>query len=392
MGEKDNIEEYTNLILKSLRSSLSSKEKIRLEKWLEKSKENRDFYDKIQNEGRFEREMELLSSIDSPAAFQQLKDSIKPDQISKPKRSNNWFPYVAASVLLLFVTGWLVNEKFLFENGEEELLALNDFEPGKEKAKLVLPDGTEMELENKEEGIFSQERGFTVSKKEGQVIFKGDGSSDGDEFLAFHTIQVPQGGKFKVKLSDGTNVWLNSSSSIHFPPSFLEKERVVELSGEAYFEVAHHEDWPFIVMANGTEIKVLGTHFNVKAYKNEPYTQTTLLEGSVAVNYRDMSQVIHPGEQLISNDELSLKKVSTEEVVAWKEGTFMFKSTRLDDILRQLERWYGIKLSSDVEIPQKHFSGTITMDTNLSKVLEMLELSGAVNFEIRNGILYVKNN
>ncbi|MBD8488110.1 DUF4974 domain-containing protein [Echinicola sp. CAU 1574] len=381
------IQEYTQLILKSFRQPLSDQERAKLEGWLSEHPDNQDFYDRMNGQEGFDEAMDMMASIDSERAFRSLRQKISsPTSTALQKRQ--WPQYVAACLLI----GILVSCFFLFRPDipsifEEQQLA-NDALPGESKANLIFPDGSEVSLDKASEGSLTQSNGVGITKDGAQVIFEPQ-PTKADKLKAFHTIQVPRGGKYKVVLSDGTKVWLNSASSLHFPPNFLDKERVVELNGEAYFEVAKQEDWPFVVMAKGTEIKVLGTHFNVKAYPNEPYTQTSLVEGSIAVTYQKQRKLVSPGELLISDEQLTKRKINPQEATAWKDGVFMFKSTPLDEILRQLERWYDIHVASSTQVPDMHFSGTITMDTKLSQVLQMLEISGNVKFEIKNKLIYV---
>ncbi|QDH81101.1 DUF4974 domain-containing protein [Echinicola soli] len=393
MNEQEYIHIYSQLILKSFKGTLSAVERDRLERWLSHSQENRAFYDRITQEQLLEEEMAFFSSIDSTGAFGKLKQHLPSSTKTENPGKKRWGRYAAvAAILAVLIFGWGIYGGWLpdMKPANQRTLASAEIGPGTDKAILVLPDGEEIMLDRAAEGTLKQDVGLTVAKRLNQVVFnvqKDFAVSDAD----MNRIFVPKGGKYQVVLADGTKVWLNSSSSLEFPSNFTGQSRMVTLRGEGYFEVAHNPEVPFIVQANDTEIKVLGTHFNINTYDNEPLTRTTLLEGSVKVSLGEHSKVISPGEQVLSDSGLPVKKIDMQQVVAWKDGLFMFKRTRLDDILRQLERWYAIKVSFDGEIPEKHFSGTISMDTNLSKVLGMLEMSGAIDFELNNGTVYVKN-
>jgi ferric-dicitrate binding protein FerR (iron transport regulator) len=190
-------------------------------------------------------------------------------------------------------------------------------------------------------------------------------------------------------LADGTKVWLNAASSVRFPVAFTGKERKVEITGEAYFEVAKDKTKPFRVKANSSEIEVLGTHFNVNAYDDEASIKTTLLEGkvkiSVPVSGRKSSyKSLFPGEQAeISKDgKIKVKgHADTEEAVAWMNGHFQFKSADIKTVLRQIARWYDVEIEYRGNI-DLHFTGQLTRNENVSKVLNELMLTGEVHFKI----------
>jgi ferric-dicitrate binding protein FerR (iron transport regulator) len=194
-------------------------------------------------------------------------------------------------------------------------------------------------------------------------------------------------------LADGTKVWLNAASSLRFPAAFAGKERIVELNGEGYFEVAKNASMPFHVRVHDMDVQVLGTHFNINAYTDETAMRTTLLEGSVQVSQGEQTQLLTPGQQAAAsqNGQIQLADgVDVEEVMAWKNGMFQFQGADLETILRQAARWYDI----DVEYKQRisdRFSGQISKNVNLSQLLKILELTGKVHFEIEGRKIIVKS-
>ncbi|HQW44934.1 MAG TPA: FecR domain-containing protein, partial [Chitinophagaceae bacterium] len=200
---------------------------------------------------------------------------------------------------------------------------------------------------------------------------------------------TPRGGQYQVTLSDGTQVWLNAASSIRFPVVFTGTERKVEITGEAYFEVAKNKAMPFKVTAGSSEVEVLGTHFNINSYTDEPYIKTTLLEGSVKVTVPasaagQSSKILQYGQQTAVNKEGKisvLNNADLEEAVAWKNGRFQFKSADLKTILRQISRWYDadVEYRGNVNI---HFTGQLPRNDNVNKVFEKLALTGEVNFKV----------
>jgi ferric-dicitrate binding protein FerR (iron transport regulator) len=206
--------------------------------------------------------------------------------------------------------------------------------------------------------------------------------------VEYHTLNVPKGSKpMEVQLADGSQVWLNAASSITFPTRFSGDDRRVSITGEAYFEVSKDAGKKFLVSTNATTTEVLGTHFNINAYGNEPSVKITLLEGSVRVN----GSIIQPGQQALSakGSVTVVDDINIEQVMAWKNGMFEFNETDIQTIMRQIERWYDVEVVFDGTITQ-HFNGTIPRQVNASKVLGMLEKTGGVRFSIEGKKVLVK--
>lgn len=323
MNDHQYIQYYTQLILKSLKEGLTIAEHEQLEEWLAQSEENRVYYEQLQQEEHLEAEMEFFSSIDSDRAFDRLKQQLHPSEEEDKVQRVWWKPYVAAAAILailLLSWGMFGNLLSISENPVHKPLLSEDIAPGTDKAILVLPDGEQIVLDAAHEGTLKEDDGVTVAKKVNQVIFNVQKDFAATGGAKMNRVFVPKGGKYQVVLADGTKVWLNSASSLEFPSNFTGTSRRVSLKGEGYFEVAHNPDNPFIVQAEDTEVKVLGTHFNINTYDNEPVGKTTLLEGSVQVAYIGQQKIISPGEQLLSADGLPVKTIDTRQVVAWKEG------------------------------------------------------------------------
>jgi transmembrane sensor len=258
----------------------------------------------------------------------------------------------------------------------------DDVDPGSNKATLTLADGSVILLDDAKNGTLTQQGSAKVIKLDGKLLY--DLGSEKAKQIVYNTISTPKGGQYQLELPDGSLVWLNASSSIHFPTSFIEKERRVEVTGEAYFEVAKNADKPFVVSVNNSEVQVLGTHFNINAYSDEEEVRTTLLEGSVKFIDGNNSSLLQPGQQSQLTKDKNIKvasSVDVNEVVAWKNGLFSFENAGIETIMRQLSRWY------DVEIEYKGktddiFVAEMSRNIKLSDVLKALELTGRVKFEI----------
>jgi transmembrane sensor len=266
-------------------------------------------------------------------------------------------------------------------------------------------------LDNEKNGVVAQEGNAKVVKlKNGQLMYAkaDDQSADANVPVAYNTLSTPKGGQYNIELPDGSKVWLNAASSITYPTSFNTKERKVQVTGEAYFEVAHNAQKPFIVNVNNKEeVTVLGTHFNINAYEDENAIHTTLLQGSVKVGSRQwavgsgekaagkgqkaekgQSVILKPGEQVSLSRSSHLSQpipVQTEGVMAWKNGVFHFENADIKTVMRQVSRWYDVevvyKRSLDNDDP---LFFEVTRNTNLSDVLRVLNLAGGAKYSIQD--------
>lgn len=306
-----------------------------------------------------------------------------------------WWKYAAAAVvvLLLSTAGYLWFNQSSEQNlarKEEQPQKANEILPGGERAVLTLADGSQVILDSANTGTLSTQGSVKVVKlSNGQLSYQfTDTPADGSEVL-FNTISTPRGGQYQIVLSDGTKVWLNASSSLHFPATFIGSERNVELKGEGYFEVARNEKKPFNVSVSGMKVRVLGTHFNVSAYDDDAHVETTLLEGSVEIEKGGVKKIIHPGEQArventSSDSKINIRNVNVDDVIAWKNGRFIFQGDNIQSIMRQLSRWYDVSVSYEEGVTREEFVGVINRSryVNIAEILEMLERTRAVSFEI----------
>lgn len=264
--------------------------------------------------------------------------------------------------------------------------------PGKNGAILTLEDGRTVLLDSLGNGKIASQHGADVVIDKGSLTY-ANANNDNRE-LVYNTLSTPRGRQFHIQLSDGSAVWLNAASSIRYPIVFSGAQRVVEITGEAYFEIAKNAAQPFIVKTErDAQIEVLGTGFNVNAYANEAVAKTTLIEGKVRVAAGGSQPVVlRPGEQvsLLPSSQLSQPlAVETEKVVAWKNGVFDFTDESLQDVMKQLERWYDIDVVYEKNIPIIRFYGKMTKNISLNDLLIILEKS-KVHFQIEGRTLIVK--
>jgi len=262
--------------------------------------------------------------------------------------------------------------------------------PGENKAILTLADGSNIILDDVNNGQVANQGGTQVAKlTNGQIVYKT--LMDRPAEVVFNTLTTPRGGQFKLSLPDGSEVWLNTVSSIRYPTAFIGNERKVEITGEAYFEIAHDATKPFKVIVNGTEVKVLGTHFNINAYNDEATIKTTLLEGSVSLSKAGKIITLKPGQQAQVGNSRDIKvidNVDTDQEVAWKNGYFSFNNADLQTVMRQIGRWYDMEVLYEGKIPERQFGGKIDRNSNAVEVLKILEES-KVHFRIEDGKIVV---
>lgn len=264
--------------------------------------------------------------------------------------------------------------------------------PGKDGAILTLADGSTMVLDSLGNGTLTTQSGTKVVLSNGQLSYNNNGNTAAE--IAFNTITTPKGRQFRLQLEDGTKVWLNAASSLTYPAAFTGKDRRVEITGEAFFEVAKDQTRPFHVKVNDeTEIEVLGTQFNINSYSNETSISTTLIEGSVQINNRNGKTRITPGQQaqvVTGAEEVKvLNNVNTRKITAWKDGVFNFENASLFEVMRQLERWYDIEVEYDKGVQNYEFFGKMDRDLSLQEVLRGLEMN-EVNFKVEGRKIVVR--
>ncbi|NII23445.1 DUF4974 domain-containing protein [Pseudoflavitalea sp. X16] len=314
----------------------------------------------------------------------------------KPVTRRLWFRVAAAALLIgIFFIG-VVLYRVPSPTDTSTLTVQPVILPGHDGATLTLADGSKVVLDSLGNGLLTTQNGTKVVLNNGQLTYQADGATA--TAVVYNTISTARGRQFKVTLPDGSQVWLNAASSLRYPTAFVGNERNVEITGEAYFEVAKNEQIPFKVKANGRmEIQVLGTHFNVNAYEDEEAVRTTLLEGSVNVTAIEPTRYsplttrrLSPGQQAqLSNNQLSIiNNTDIEAVVAWKNGVFNFQDATLEKVMRQLARWYDIEIVYEKDIPDIAFEGEINRQNELADVLHSLERLG-VHFKLEGRRLTV---
>ncbi|HET7116385.1 MAG TPA: FecR domain-containing protein [Hanamia sp.] len=314
---------------------------------------------------------------------------------TEPKvRKMRWFRLTAAAVVLVALTA---GAYLYFNHNTQQPIAAtqpkqNDIAPPSgNKAVLTLADGTKIELDSSGNGTIALQGNVRIIKQSnGEIKYTGSNTQE----VSYNTLNVPRGSRpLSLVLSDGSKVWLNVGSSLTYPTAFTGNERKVKITGEAYFEVVHNEKMPFVVQNGDLTVRDLGTHFNVNTYEDEAAERITLLEGSVRITKNTLSELLKPGQQARINNNVNsikvLNDVDLDEVMAWKDGKFMFdKNTDIGAIMRQISRWYNVSIEYEGNINQR-FWGSISKNVNVSQVLKILEATGGVKFSVEGNKIIV---
>ena len=373
---------YLELAEKWLNNTITPHEEIEFSEWYNANQDN-----VVMLSAAFAENEEILRNrILQNIQYRKEKD----DKVISLRRYS-FIRVAAAAAILILLTGgaWYYfyqkPEAGITKNNSDTDRFKNDIDPGSDKAVLTLADGSEIILDNAQTGTLTQQGNTKIILLDaGQLAYNTHGTKANGEVL-YNTISTPKGGQYQIVLADGSKVWMNAASSLRFPTAFAGKQRNVELTGEAYFEVAKNAAMPFNVQVNDLNVQVLGTHFNVMAYNDENVIKTTLLEGAVKVTKGTVAGLLKPGQQAKMDKDAGNIKIATadvEETMAWKNGLFLFNNDDIKTIMRQISRWYDVNISFEGNIPAKNFTWQISRNTNVSQVLKMLELTKEVHFKI----------
>lgn len=262
--------------------------------------------------------------------------------------------------------------------------------PGTNQATLTLSNGKRVVLDGVAQQEVLLESGIAITKtRTGELIYQAVPDEREDHTAKYNVLETSRGQQYQVILPDGSHVWLNAASSLRYPVAFGKGERVVELTGEGYFEVAHNKDKPFKVKTADQLVAVLGTHFNVNAYVEDLVSKTTLLEGSVRVTVPALARedkgnvILVPGqESVLIGNQLQVQPADLEVAVAWRNGNFMFEGENIRSIMKKISRWYNVEIVYEGEVPEYRFGGTVSRFANVSQVLRKLELTDKVHFKV----------
>ncbi|AOM76068.1 FecR family protein [Pedobacter steynii] len=303
----------------------------------------------------------------------------------KPRKLWPGLSITAALLFLMSVPVFLYLSQRTHPLSTPKNTSTQDITPGGNKAILTLDNGKEILLQGSNTGLIAIQNRINIHKDTaGQVSYNVQGHKK--MLSTINKLETPRGGKYRLLLADGTKIWLNSASTLTYPTTFEGKDRTVILSGEAYFEVTKNSNKPFKVITRHQEVKVLGTHFNINGYPDDPQIQTTLLEGSILLSKGSNNRLLRPGQMALTkihSENIEIEPADTEKNIAWKNDDFIFNGENLPSIMKTIARWYDVEVVYQVSPDSTRYWGVISRSKNLSEVLKMLQSSGHINSKVQ---------
>lgn len=391
--------EIAALITKFLEGKLSQEESAKLQGWVDESKRHQKIWERLINPDYLENHLHFWENKNTAECWEQLEETLSRRDgtsgvMSLKKTIGKSLRYAAVIIplVLLCGAGWyLMNRRHKagVSNHEETLAGVHIMPLGK-VAQLVLGNGTVVSLNDSLRETLTEKDGTKVKNGDNAISYSGNFKNTKE--TVYNTLITPRGGEYEIVLADGTKVWLNAASSLHYPVRFSGKERKVSLNGEAYFEVAKDGKHPFVVNAGNTNVTVLGTKFDISAYNDDPSQKVVLAEGAVMVNEvnspadrRNTGVLLKPGFAAIikGNYPISVSKADVEAAIGWKNGLFLFDGESLGSIMRKLSRWYNVAVKYNDGVDTLfHFTGRIKRYENITGILKLIELTGKVKFGV----------
>lgn len=387
--------EISYLLARFLGSELDDHEQIQLDKWLNEDVTHQSLLEDLMRTEEREKRFELIDRINLDYEWKRFQKNTAPKIIPMKIKWLDLARYAAVIVLPMLIAGYL-----LFQNYNANQFAANlpAIEPGTQTAHLILSNGKKIALDEMALRMKEANNEVIIENKERTLNYTSVNDKIKTQSTIFNELLIGKGEEYQLVLSDGTRVWLNSESRLKFPVQFANNRREVILEGEAFFEVTKNPNAPFIVKTGPMDIEVLGTSFNVSAYKDEASIQTTLVEGKVKVSSnigQSFEQILKPNEQAVfskSNNQFEVIEVNAALYASWREGIFVFDEENLDDILRKLSRWYDINVFfQSEEVRAYQFSGKLPRFKNCNELLDMIEKTTDVQFTMKENRTVIVN-
>ena len=386
-----------DLIVKKIKGTISPEELAELESWMNESPENLAVFRRATDRKQQLDKLEVYALFRKDKVFSALEDELFKTKTVRftPQRVIRLAASILMPLLIIGGAAWL----FLKNPNPTSLADLDaDIKPGSQKAMLILSDGGSVELVGENAPADIREGDVKINNRNSRLSYSTGDAEPKQRNAVYNKLVTPRGGGYTLQLADGTGVWLNAGSSLRFPVSFSDSTRQVFLEGEAYFDVSHNGK-PFIVSSGEMDIRVLGTSFNVSAYADDTEFKTTLVNGKVRVDYsgdsafKKISRVLTPNNQAVLNlsaNEISIAEVNTSTFTSWMEGKLEFSNEDLDIVMKRLARWYDFEYEfENMEAKGYHFSARLSSEENISTILEMLEMTSNVKFEVRDNKIVV---
>ncbi|TAJ14431.1 DUF4974 domain-containing protein [Marinilabiliaceae bacterium JC017] len=380
----------TKLFVKLFEQSISSEELKVLNDWAGSNAFRQHLLHKMRKPTAFEEWHKEVIAVRTEESWKVVEKAIKANRGRQIRMEV--MRYAAIAIMTLMVGAAIYYFSAKEPVAVQPQMAKNVIEPGSSKARLFLDDGQVINLEEKQAADYLEKDSSKISVASGEVTYLA--SRDTREELIYNTIQIPRGGTYTLVLADGTRVYMNSETELKYPVRFSTGQRKVTLKGEAYFEVTKDPEAPFIVEANNSQVEVLGTAFNVKAYADESVITTTLVEGSVKFSNTQETLILEPSDQTVFNtlsNKVTTNKVNTDLYTAWKDGYFWFKNESLEDVLTRMSRWYDFDVFyKNQAVKELRFSGKVEVFEDVDILIRMIEKTTDIQFEISGRAVIVQ--
>lgn len=387
-----NIPDFVLEILAAKASGkLTPEEDIQLQNWLSQNPQHRAEIEELQELLQKQHLIYLRNQVNEAQGWKAIQQ-----KIHSPKTIRTlawkWSKY-AAALLVIISFAWYLRTTVKTPSKETAQVHIKKVERNN-KAVLILSDGSEMVLDNPGDTLLKESGGITIKNLPGQMLAYDQSQINPDE-KAINKLVVPAGARYEIRLSDGTKVWMNSVSQLEYPLAFGKSQRKIKLTGEAFFEVAKDATRPFIIDANGYEIKVLGTSFNVSVYPADNFMETTLVNGAVEITGKGGKVISLKPAQMARIDNadqsIAIETVDTRYFTSWKDGIMYFDNMPLEDLTTKLERWYGVKITYKNEKPKRlHFSGALENSRDIQFLLNLISQTTHVKFEVKDKLITVE--
>ena len=380
------ITELINYIFAKFNNDLNEGEETKFQAWMEQSDERKKLLDSLQDKDQVKHDLRLFKSFNKEKSWQKLQDRIGSE---KPKQKFVWYRVAAVALILIVAASVLYYQ--------------SEFSPRNTTVTEIIPPGeinAILKIEDQETIIIRDTLSIPVISGVSQIaeITNGKLQYNHSEVIESKRMEivVPERSEFYLKLSDGSELWMNAGSKAIFMQPFTNQQRNIYVEGEAYFKVNKDTDRPFIVDVLGkNKIEVLGTQFNVCAYADEQNYLTTLVEGEIAWEDAGNKIYMKPNQVLnysVDSKKASVSDVNTYQYTAWIEGRFVFENTALSGIMKTMGRWYGVDFNFDnKQLEETKFSVDVKRYENMHTILEMLEITQKVKFEIDGKEVFVKD-
>ncbi|WP_430815639.1 FecR domain-containing protein [Carboxylicivirga sp. RSCT41] len=379
MPEKHKIE--SKILWRVHKEIASPEEQALFNTWRYASSKNKAFFEQFCN--KIEAERTQLTEVEIENSWKQVYYSI-----AVKKRFYSVFKYAAAITIPLMLGLGIL---YFSENSQTQMTEREEILPGVKKATLFLSDGSSLSLEDNSTSIVFRENELVIGKDSANVLEYIDVKSN---VLIYNTIKVPIGGEYSLKLSDGTNIWLNAGSELRYPVNFVGDRREVFLKGEGYFDVAHNDAKPFLVNTPLSAVKVFGTAFNVMSYEEDKRQEVTLVEGKVGLAVNNKLSLLEPGQQAVFNkasSNVAIREVDTEIYTAWTKGELIFDNMPMDEFAKKIARWYDVDFFfANQRVAQKRFAGSINKNIDFEHFMALLEKTTNVKIIVEGRTVLVK--